>query len=135
MRLNHLFELKITANNEFDLRRTQGTQTINFKNIERERKKDEEFRLQKKNDTVQEKKRGTGFIKSLAQGEAIVAREQDVAGRFSFRDNQYVEYEEGGVTKSHYFVLTNIALIMFKMHDADIPQEMYYFRRMKDLHI
>lgn len=48
---------------------------------------------------------------------------------------QFKEYREEGVVKSHWFVLTNFALLRFYFTDADsisLGGE-YTYRRMKDL--
>jgi hypothetical protein len=65
----------------------------------------------------------------------VIARYQDVASAWQLKDMQFKEYSEKGVVKSHWFVLTNFALLRFYHSDADsicIGGE-YTFRRMKDI--
>jgi hypothetical protein len=81
MRLNHELQIIITAKNEFDLRikNIADVQTINFREIEKAMIKEKDEERKRKDDIEQEKKRGTGYIKSIIQGEAVIGRYQDVA--------------------------------------------------------
>ena len=96
---NKEVKLNIRAKNDFSLRRTYiktETEDFCFREIENQR-------------TEALMNVGTGYVKSLIQGELFV-------GQYRATTKEYEETKE-----PFYFVLTNFALFRFHPEDCDIP--------------